>query len=213
MNNRGLVKNRVGYRALLILIVLLTLITISVSANQLNTIQVSFINVGQGDSALIQDGDGFDVLIDGGRASAGPTVVAYIREQNVDDIEVMVASHADSDHIGGLIEVLNEPDIPVDTVLYNGYPGDTLSWDAFVTAIANEGASLIAAQFPITYTWGSSTAHILNPVPGLTDPESNLLRPLSPLGITRMATLPLRHSSGSWTWVPASGGRMSRGRS
>ena len=74
-------KNRAGYKALLIMIVSLTLITISVSENQLNTIQVSFINVGQGDSALIQDGSGFDVLIDRSRASAGPTVVAYIREQ------------------------------------------------------------------------------------------------------------------------------------
>ena len=91
-------KNRAGYKTLLILFVLLTLITISVSANQLNTIQVSFINVGQGDSALIQDDTGFDLLIDGGKASAGPTVVAYIREQGVDDIEVMVESHADSDH-------------------------------------------------------------------------------------------------------------------
>jgi len=169
-------KNRAGYKTLLILIVLLTLITISVSANQLNTVQVSFINVGQGDSALIQDGDGFDVLIDGGKASAGPTVVAYIREQGVDDIEVMVASHADSDHIGGLIEVLNDPDIPVDTVLYNGYPGNTLTWKGFVTTVANEGASLITAQFPLTYTWGSTTAHIMNPAPGLTDPDQNASR-------------------------------------
>ena len=46
-------KNRAGYKALLILIILLTLISISVSANQLNTHQVSFINVSQGDSALI----------------------------------------------------------------------------------------------------------------------------------------------------------------
>ena len=136
-------KNRAGYKALLILIVLLTLITISVSANQLNTVQVSFINVGQGDSALIQNDTGFDVLIDGGRASAGPTVVAYIREQGVDDIEVMVASHADSDHIGGLIDVLNAPDIPVDTVLYNGYPG------------------------------GIWSAPIFNPFPGLTDSNQN----------------------------------------
>ena len=97
--------NRAGYKVLLLLTVLLALITISVSANQLNTIQVSFINVGQGDSALIQDDSGFDVLIDGGRASAGPTVVAYIREQGIDDIEVMVASHAGSDH--GLKPELN----------------------------------------------------------------------------------------------------------
>ena len=165
--------NRAGYKALFILILLLTLITINVSANQSNSIQVSFIDVGQGDSALIQDDTGFDVLIDGGIASAGPTVVAYIREQGVDDIEVMVASHADSDHIGGLIEVLNAPDISVDMVLYNGYPGDTLTWDTFVTAVANEGATLIAAQFPLTYTWGSSTAHIMNPVPELTNPDQN----------------------------------------
>ena len=85
----------------------------------------------------------------------------------------MVASHADSDHIGGLIEVLNAPDIPVDTVLYNGYPGNTLTWNGFVTTVANEGASLITAQFPLTYTWGSTTAHILNPAPGLTDPDQN----------------------------------------
>ena len=98
-------KKRAGSKALIIFIVSLTLVTISVSANQLNTIQVSFINVGQGDSALIQDSDGFDVLIDGGRASAGPTVVAYIREQGIDDIEVMVASHAGSDH--GLKPELN----------------------------------------------------------------------------------------------------------
>jgi len=69
---------RAGYRAQLILIVLLALITISVSANQLNTIQVSFINVDQGDSALIQDGDGFDVLIYGGRASVNGSLPAHM---------------------------------------------------------------------------------------------------------------------------------------
>jgi len=81
-----------------------------------NSLKVSFIDVGQGDSALIQGADGFDVLIDGGRSSAGPTVVAFLRDQGIDDIEIMVASHADSDHIGGLIDVLELDDIPVESV-------------------------------------------------------------------------------------------------
>lgn len=136
-----------------------------------STVQVSFINVGQGDAALIRD-NGFDVLIDGGQPFAGPTVVAYLRQQGVDDIDVMIASHSDSDHIGGLIDVLNS-DIPVQEVLYNGYPGDTTTWYTFATAVANEGISLTAAQFPITYTWGEMTAHILNPAPGLGNPETN----------------------------------------
>jgi beta-lactamase superfamily II metal-dependent hydrolase len=51
---------------------------------------VTFIDVGQGDSALISDASGFDILIDGGKTSAGPTVLALIKEQGVDDIDVMV---------------------------------------------------------------------------------------------------------------------------
>lgn len=138
-----------------------------------STLEVSFIDVGQGDAALIRDASGFDVLIDGGKTSAGPIVLAYLREQGIDDIDVMVVSHADSDHVGGLIDVLEAADIPVVQVLYNGYPGDTATWNAFATAVANEGIIMTAAQFPQTYTWGETTAHILNPEPGLINPETN----------------------------------------
>ena len=134
---------------------------------------VTFIDVGQGDSALIRDASGFDILIDGGRTSAGPTVLALLREQGVDDIDVMVASHADADHIGGLISVLRDNDIPVQEVYYNGYAGTTLTWTNFATAVADEGITMTAAQFPQTFTWGSSIAHILNPETGLVNPETN----------------------------------------
>jgi beta-lactamase superfamily II metal-dependent hydrolase len=64
-------------------------------------LQVSFINVGQGDAALLRDPGGYAVLIDGGKASAAPTVVAYLHEQGVDDLEAVVVTHGDSDHAGG----------------------------------------------------------------------------------------------------------------
>jgi competence protein ComEC len=158
---------------LITLLILLFAFTINTFAAPNGSLQVSFINVGQGDSALIQDQNGFDVLIDGGKSSAGPTVVGYLRDQGVDDVDVMVASHADSDHIGGLIDVLEMDDIPVQQVIYNGYPGDTSTWFEFATAVANEGLSLTAAQYPLIYTWGSVSAHILNPVSGLIDPDQN----------------------------------------
>jgi competence protein ComEC len=134
---------------------------------------VTFIDVGQGDAALIQDDSGFDILIDGGKTSAGSTVLAFLIEQSVDDIDIMVASHPDADHIGGLITVLHDNDIPVREVYYNGYPGSTLTWLNFVDAVIAEGVTLTAAQFPQTYTWGLTTAHILNPVPGLVNPDTN----------------------------------------
>jgi competence protein ComEC len=138
-----------------------------------STLRVSFINVGQGDAALIQDHNGFDILIDGGLKGAGPTVVAYLREQGIDELEVMVASHADSDHIGGLIKVLEAEDIAVQRVFYNGYTGKTTAWFTFETAVANEAVILEPAQFPDTYIWGETSVQILNPERGLEEPETN----------------------------------------
>ena len=137
------------------------------------SLQVSFINVGYGDSTLIRDPSGFDILIDGGKSVAGPDVIAYLRDQGVDSIEVMISTHADSDSVGGLIEVLEHSDISVESVLYNGYPGDNSTWREFEKAVAFQGLTLTAAQYPLTYTWGTTTAHILNPLPNLTSPDQN----------------------------------------
>jgi len=105
------------------------LLTFALTAVQLRatstTTEADFINVGQGDSILLRDGNGFNVLIDGGKRSAGPAVLAYLRAEGVTDIDVLVSTHADADHVGGLIDVLEAADIPVLQVLYNGYPGDT----------------------------------------------------------------------------------------
>jgi beta-lactamase superfamily II metal-dependent hydrolase len=148
-------------------------ISVNASPTITTTLTVSYIDVGQGDSIWIHDSNGFDILIDGGKPSAGPTVLAYLRSHGIDDIEVMIASHPDSDHIGGLIDVLEATDIPVQQVLYSGYPGDTVIWDDFITAVANEGITLTVAQYPYEYTWGSTMAYILNPVSGLSNPATN----------------------------------------
>jgi competence protein ComEC len=149
------------------------IITTSTMSASTGTLRVSFINVGQGDAALVQDPNGFDILIDGGLQGVGPTVVAYLREQGVDELEVMVASHADGDHIGGLISVLAAEDITVERVYYNGYAGQTTAWFNFETAVANAAVTLEAAQYPATYSWGDTNAQVLNPIPGLDDPNTN----------------------------------------
>jgi len=137
------------------------------------SIQVSFIDVGEGDSALIQNSDGYNILIDGGRISDGQTVLAYLRNNGVYSLSALIASHADSDHIGGLIGVLEATDISVDAVIYNGYPGDTQTWNEFVMAVADEGLILEPAQFPGELTWGTTTAYIINPSSGEVNPDTN----------------------------------------
>lgn len=64
------------------------------------------LDVGQGDSALLRLPGGVEVLVDGGRDWAGRRVVGALRALGVDDLELVVATHPDADHIGGLPEVL-----------------------------------------------------------------------------------------------------------
>ena len=69
-------KYKWGILTFLAIFVLLFIYTINTLAAPTNSLQVSFINVGQGDFALIQDSNGFDVLIDGGKSSASAIKVS-----------------------------------------------------------------------------------------------------------------------------------------
>ena len=141
------------------------------SSSQILTI--AFLDVGQGDATLIRDGNGFDILVDGGRKGASEYLLDYLREVGVDDLEVVLATHADSDHIGGLIAVIEADDMPVESVFYNGYPGTTQTWTEFSDAVSSSGLSLNHAQYPNTYTWGGITVQVLNPTSGMIDPVQN----------------------------------------
>jgi len=62
----------------------------------------TFLDIGQGDCCWLRLPNGDDVLVDGGKPQAGPTVVAYLTDHGVTEIDLMVATHGDADHIGGL---------------------------------------------------------------------------------------------------------------
>ncbi|HEX2981874.1 MAG TPA: lamin tail domain-containing protein [Anaerolineaceae bacterium] len=144
------------------------------SAAQPAIIQTTtFIDVGQGDATLLTDGSGFNVLIDGGDVPAGPTVLGFLHAAGITHLNVVLASHADSDHIGGLIAVLQDSTIAVDQVVFNGYEGNTDTWTAFLDTIAARGIPLDVIQSPADFNWGLLDVSVLNPIAGLTSPETN----------------------------------------
>ena len=161
-------------RAVLAIAVLLVLFTtLSANAQSLETLTVIFLNVGQGDAELLRGADGFDALIDGGPPAAGPTVVAYLHQQGVDSLEVVVASHSDADHIGGLVNVLEDTGVRVDALVLNGYTATSDTWGRLVAAANARGLTPTLASYPDEYQWGNAAVHVLNPVPGLTNPDPN----------------------------------------
>ena len=81
--------------------------TSSTKVNVGKEMSVHFLDVGQGDSILIQSPEGKNMLIDGGKKDAGKQVVSYLQDQGVDELDYVIATHPDADHIGGLLSVLN----------------------------------------------------------------------------------------------------------
>lgn len=96
-------------------------------------IEVHFIDVGQGDAVYISFPNDNDILIDGGDDAHGPAVVDYLKGEYVDDIELLIATHPHTDHIGGLNDVLAS--FKVETVMDNGMAVDTAVYRNYRDAV------------------------------------------------------------------------------
>ena len=110
-------------------------------------LSVHFIDVGQGDSILIQT-VGQNVLIDAGDPDHAETVVDYLFSQGVKRIDLLAATHPHADHIGGMADVLRE--FPVDKVLFSEVPGEILpttrTYEILLDTIADKGLRITRAK-------------------------------------------------------------------
>lgn len=75
-----------------------------------NELKVHFIDVGQGEAIFIDYGD-YDILIDAGGEDTGLAVANYLINLGTDDVDLLVLTHPDKDHVGGLEEVLKHIDV------------------------------------------------------------------------------------------------------
>jgi competence protein ComEC len=83
----------------------------SPALNQTKDLKVHFIDVGQGDSTLIQLPDGTNILIDGGNRGDADVIKKYLQNQNVKMIHYLIATHPHEDHIGSLPAIVRSFEI------------------------------------------------------------------------------------------------------
>lgn len=128
-------------------------------------LEVHYIDVGQGDCSLIIC-DGQTMLIDAGENGHEIEVLNYLRMQNIEKLDYIIASHQHTDHIGGLPEVLDEfgaVNLIMPKLTKEQTPTNT-TYTAFLNSIKNSGAKVIASKVGASYTLGSATFEILGPV-------------------------------------------------
>jgi competence protein ComEC len=134
------------------------------------SLSVSFIDVGQGDGVLVQAG-GEDYLIDAGRTEEGPNVVDFLRGRGVEELEGIVVSNPDADHIGGFLDVFDAFEVGV--VYVSGDPKGTLSYNSFLLGVREEGSEVEEVRAGYRMEWGGVRAEVIAPPPGELFSETN----------------------------------------
>lgn len=97
---------------------------------------VHFIDVGQGDSALLLSG-GQAVLIDAGTAESGAAVVRYLEELGVTELYGAVATHPHADHIGGMAQVIKA--FPIEHFYLGPETQNTATYSGMLDALEEAG--------------------------------------------------------------------------
>ena len=97
---------------------------------------VHFLDVGQGDSILLEHGDD-TMLIDSGEIGKGDDVAADIKGEGITSLDYVVATHPHSDHIGGMSVILN--DFSIGHFFDSGYAYTSKTYEDMLTTIDKKG--------------------------------------------------------------------------
>ncbi|WP_100013305.1 ComEC/Rec2 family competence protein [Lentibacillus sediminis] len=122
-------------RTAIITIVMLVITPLPAQSLTGELMQVHFIDVGQGDSILIETPADKTILIDGGPPDAGKTVVNYLESLDIETIDLLIATHPDVDHIGGLPRVMKS--FNVRQVIDSGKLHTTYTYTKYINEIWN----------------------------------------------------------------------------
>jgi competence protein ComEC len=140
-----------------------------------NVLTVAFLDVGQGDAIYIEAPNGNQVLIDGGANANVLRELSRVMPFYDRSIDIVIATHPDTDHIGGLSDVLERFD--VNYIFQSGVEGDSNTYNSFVRFIEREVESgaqrVLARRGQIIVLDEGVELHILFPDRDVSDIESN----------------------------------------
>ena len=128
---------------------------------------LAVLDVGHGNSAVLSDSGGV-VVIDSG---AGSALSEFLETQEIKQIDVLLLSHADKDHIGGLVALLAAKTVDIARVCLNGDASKgTEVWDDLLFVLNQESLkgrivleTSIARDDFGKYNQGSVQVRVLGP--------------------------------------------------
>lgn len=133
-------------------------------------LSVHFIDVGQGDSALLTCGEDA-MLIDAGNNDQGTKIQNYLQKQGIENLKYVIGTHADADHIGGMDVILYKFDC--ETVIMTDEAKDTNTYRDVVDTMSNKGYKKTLPVVGDTYSFGDAEFTIVGPSKMSDDSNNN----------------------------------------
>ena len=146
--------------ACLLLIILICIGGCSPSSAKNSSFSILFIDVGQGDAALIEC-DGHYMLIDGGDTTAGDKVYSVLEQKGIQKLDILAISHLHRDHFGGLTKALTYAS-SIGITISNSSDGKTEAFRAFERQLSINGSQISVPRKGEKYRLESAEIEVLD---------------------------------------------------
>ncbi|GIO65324.1 ComEC/Rec2 family competence protein [Paenibacillus sp. JTLBN-2024] len=112
-------------------------------------LKVYFLDVGQGASQLLVTPSGKTMLIDAGNNDKEQVMLDYMKQYHISKLDVVIGTHPDADHIGGLDKVIDQ--IPVETIYMPKVQSNTKTFESVLKSIKNKGLKVKTAKAGLSW--------------------------------------------------------------
>lgn len=130
------------------------------SYNEVSKLKVHIIDVGQGDSVLIESDNKY-MLIDAGERNKSKVVIDYLENIGVKKLDYIIATHPHSDHIGGLADVIRH--FNIGRIIMPDVVHTTKTFENLLDAISEKGLKITKAAVGNEYSIGDASFVIIAP--------------------------------------------------
>ena len=123
-----------------------------------NNLKVTYLDVGQADSILIEENNEY-MLIDAGNNEDGPYLVNYFKSLGIEKFEYVIGTHAHEDHIGGMDDIIKN--FSIGTFYMPEVLTTTKTFEDVLDALEEKQVAFNSPEIDKSFTFADTTIETL----------------------------------------------------